>query len=291
VISHSSNVGVIRVAQRIAARPFYASIRAFGFGQQTGIDLPGESAGILHNVERWSLLEKSYISFGQGVSVTPLQLVAATAAVANGGALLRPHTVAAVSRGEARLPKYPTPPVVGRPISAATARELTRLMEGVVIDGTGKSAAVPGYRVAGKTGTAQIPVRGGYRGYLPSFVGFAPADRPALVGLVAIAEPQGSEYYGAQVAAPAFSAIARQVLLYRGIHPERPRPSVWMGQATMLAGLPASSPAAAPAVPALGEDDVLADGDDHAVAVETPEPELDHAAPATPKGGHLHASL
>jgi membrane peptidoglycan carboxypeptidase len=202
--------------------------------------------------------------------------------------------VAAVSRGEARVPKYPTPPVVGHPISPATARELTRLLEGVVIDGTGKSAAVPGYRVAGKTGTAQIPVRGGYRGYLPSFVGFAPADRPALVGLVAIAEPQGSEYYGAQVAAPAFSAIARQVLLYRGIHPERPRPSVWMGQVTMLAGLsggsPVGSPAAAPAAPrpALAADDVLADGDDHAVTVETPEPESDHAAP---KGGRSHASL
>jgi cell division protein FtsI (penicillin-binding protein 3) len=291
VIAHSSNVGVIRVAQRMGQGRFYGTIRGFGFGSQTGIDLPGESAGILHNVERWSLLEKSYIAFGQGVSVTPLQLVSATAAVANGGALLRPHTVAAVSRGEARVPKYPTPPVVGRPISPATARELTRLMEGVVIDGTGKSAAVPGYRVAGKTGTAQIPVHGGYRGYLPSFVGFAPADRPALVGLVAIAEPQGSEYYGAQVAAPAFSAIVRQVLLYRGIHPERERPSVWMGQMTMLAGLPAR-PAAAPAVPrpALA-DDALADGDDHAVTVETPEPESDHAAPAVPKGGHPHASL
>jgi hypothetical protein len=106
---------------------------------------------------------------------------------------------------------------------------------------------------------------------------------------VAIAEPQGSEYYGAQVAAPAFSAIVRQVLLYRGIHPERERPSVWMGQVTMLAGLPAS-PAAAPAVPrpALAADDALADGDDHAVTVETPEPESDHAAP---KGGPPHASL
>ena len=162
--------------------------------------------------------------------MTPLQLVAATAAVANGGALLRPHVVAAVSRGEARIAKYPAPPVAGRPISPATAGRLTRLLEGVVIEGTGKSAAVAGYRVAGKTGTAQIPVHGGYHGYLPSFVGFAPADRPALVGLVAIAEPQGNEYYGAQVAAPAFGAITRQVLLYRGIHPERERPTVWPGQ-------------------------------------------------------------
>ncbi len=288
VISHSSNVGVIRVAQRIRDGRFYDTIRGFGFGRQTGIDLPGESAGILHNVERWGLLEKDYIAFGQGISVTPLQLVSATAAVANDGVLLKPHVVAAVSRGELRLAKYPAPPVAGHPISPATARELTRLLEGVVTDGTGKPAAIPGYRVAGKTGTAQIPVRGGYRGYLPSFVGFAPADRPALVGLVAIAEPQGNEYYGAQVAAPAFGAITRQVLLYRGIHPQRERPAVWMGQMVM-AGMPGK--AAPQARPALDTLDALADGDEHdpmgaPQPPQPPQPETDHAVA---KGGAPHA--
>jgi len=228
-------------------------------------------------VEKWSLLEKDYIAFGQGISVTPLQLVSATAAVANGGVLLKPHLVAAVSRGEVRMPKYPAPPVVGRAISPATASDLTRYLEGVVIAGTGKPAAIPGYQVAGKTGTAQIPVRGGYHGYLPSFVGFAPADQPALVGLVAIAEPQGNEYYGAQVAAPAFGAITRQVLLYRGVHPRRERPSVWMGQ-TVLAGLPAKAPAA-PVRPAV-EADALADGDDHD-PVASPAPAAE--------GGGFHA--
>ncbi|MFL6263537.1 MAG: peptidoglycan D,D-transpeptidase FtsI family protein [Thermoanaerobaculia bacterium] len=280
VISHSSNVGVIRVAQRMHDDRFYATIRGFGFGRQTGIDLPGESGGILHNVERWGLLEKDYIAFGQGISVTPLQLVSATAAVANDGVLLKPHVVAAVSRGEVRLPKYPAPPVAGRPVSPATARELTRLLEGVVTEGTGKPAAIPGYRVAGKTGTAQIAVRGGYHGYLPSFVGFAPTDRPALVGLVAIAEPQGNEYYGAQVAAPAFGAITRQVLLYRGVHPQRERPSVWMGQ-TVLAGMPAK--AAPPVRPAI-EADALADGDDHdPVANSSP------TAASAAEGGRFHA--
>ncbi|HEY2290701.1 MAG TPA: penicillin-binding protein 2 [Thermoanaerobaculia bacterium] len=277
VIAHSSNIGVIRVAQRIRDDRFYATLRGFGFGRPTGIDLPGESGGILHNVEKWGLLEKDYIAFGQGISVTPLQLVSATAAVANGGVLLKPHVVAAVSRGEVRLPKYPAPPVVGRPISPATARDLTRYLEGVVIEGTGKPAAIPGYQVAGKTGTAQIPVRGGYHGYLPSFVGFAPADRPALVGLVAIAEPQGNEYYGAQVAAPAFGAITRQVLLYRGVHPQRERPSVWLGQ-TVLAGMPAKAPAA-PVRPAV-EADSLADGDDHD-PVASPAPAAE--------GGGFHA--
>jgi cell division protein FtsI (penicillin-binding protein 3) len=314
VIAHSSNIGVIRVAQRMSNQRFYDTIRGLGFGSPLGIDLPGESAGILHPVARWSLLEKDYIAFGQGVSVTPLQLVAAAGAVANGGTLLRPHMVEAVSRGdrsehgEVRLAKFAAPPVISHPMSAATAAELTRLLEGVVIEGTGKSAAILGYRVAGKTGTAQIPVRGGYRGYLPSFVGFAPADRPALVGLVAIAEPQGNEYYGAQVAAPAFSAIVRQVLLYRGVHPERDRPSLWAGQMPqssrpMLAKL---TPAIAPVRPMIanganGADDSLADGDDHeAPVVEVPaaaKPPAAEAAkrtttatPAT-KGGRPHAPL
>jgi membrane peptidoglycan carboxypeptidase len=157
------------------------------------------------------------------------------------------------------------------------------LLEGVVTEGTGKPAAIPGYRVAGKTGTAQIPVRGGYRGYLPSFVGFAPADRPALVGLVAIAEPQGNEYYGAQVAAPAFGAITRQVLLYRGVHPQRERPSVWMGQ-TVLAGMPVK--AVPPVRPALDTADALADGDDHD-PMAAPQPETHHATP----GGRFHAPV
>ena len=279
VVSKSSNVGVIRVALKLGDQRLYRTVRGFGFGRLTGIDLPGESAGILHPVERWSPIDKAFVSFGQGVSVTPLQLVTATAAVANGGNLLKPHVVAAVSRGEARVPKYSTPPVVGRAVSPATAIELTRLLEEVVTDGTGKTAAVAGYRVAGKTGTAQIPVRGGYRGYLPSFVGFAPAGRPSIVGLVAIAEPRG-QYYGGQVAAPVFGAIARQVLLYRGIHPERERLAVWPGE-TMMASLPQSPAAPGPgsAVPATASHEVD-DGDDAAVGIG-----LDPAFPPSPKAG------
>lgn len=262
VIAKSSNVGVIKAALRLGDQRLYTTIRGFGFGRLSGIDLPGESAGILHPQERWGPLAKAYIAFGQGISVTPLQLAAAASAVANDGTLLQPHLVAAVSRGEVRVPKYPQPPVVGQAISPATARELTTLLEGVVSGGTGKSAAVAGYRVAGKTGTAQIPVPGGYlrNGYLPSFVGFAPAGRPVLVGVVAIAEPQGFEYHGGQVAGPVFGAIARQVLLYRGVHPERGAPPTWPGQMVM-ASLPDS---AAPAV-LLDSDDVPSDGDERAV--------------------------
>jgi cell division protein FtsI (penicillin-binding protein 3) len=282
VIARSSNVGAIKAALLLGNERFYRTIRGFGFGQLTGIDLPGESAGILHPVESWGPLAKAYIAFGQGISVTPLQLAAAAAAIADGGELLRPHVVAAVSRGETLMPKVPERPVAGRPISAATARDLKALLEGVVTAGTGRAAAVAGYRVAGKTGTAQIPVRGGYlrNGFLPSFVGFAPADRPALVGVVAVAEPQGFEYYGGQVAAPVFAAIARQVLLYEGVRPERQRPAVWPGQMVM-AKLPAAAPAAtAPAFDAA--DDVPADGDDRSLTAG-PDPVL-WRGPASPAG-------
>jgi membrane peptidoglycan carboxypeptidase len=148
--------------------------------------------------------------------------------------------------------RHPRPLVASRPISAATAEEVKRLLERVVTDGTGKTAAVAGYRVAGKTGTAQIPVPGGYarHAYLPSFVGFAPADRPSLVGIVAVEAPQGMEYYGTQVAAPVFGTLVREVMLYLGVRPQRPAPSVWPGE-VVTAGL-RDGGTAAPGAPLAG---------------------------------------
>jgi cell division protein FtsI (penicillin-binding protein 3) len=249
VIAKSSNVGVIKAALLVGDQGMYQTIAGFGFGRPTGIDLPGESAGILHPVERWGPLAKAYIAFGQGISVTPLQLATAVAAVANEGNLLRPHIVEAMGRGPIRHPRFPEPPVTGHPIRPETARVVKQLLEGVVTGGTGRGAAVAGYRVAGKTGTAQIPVAGGYShsSYIPSFVGFAPAGRPRLVGIVAIAEPRG-EYYGGQVAAPVFGAVTRQVLLYMGVRPERAPLAVWPGQPgpMVLASL-AKPPQAEPA--------------------------------------------
>jgi cell division protein FtsI (penicillin-binding protein 3) len=267
VLAKSSNVGVIKAALLIGDERLYSAVRGFGFGEPTGIDLPGESGGIVHPLERWNNRAKAYVSFGQGISVTPLQLTRAVAAVANDGLLLKPHMVAAVGRGGDRVPKYPQPPVVGKPITPETARELKRLLEGVVIGGTGRAAGVPGYHVAGKTGTAQIPVAGGYHGslYLPSFVGFAPANNPAIVGLVAIAEPKGFAYHGGQVAAPVFGAVARQVLLYLGTRPERDPLVVWPGEVRnpiVTASLEGAAPPAQ-APPAVGEDeegDVLDQG-------------------------------
>jgi cell division protein FtsI/penicillin-binding protein 2 len=303
VIARSSNVGAIRAALIIGGERLFRTISGFGFGHPTGIDLPGENAGILHPLQRWGPLTKAYVAFGQGVSVTPLQLATAVAAVANGGRLLQPYVVDAVRHGEVAERLHPLPKTVERPISAATAEELKRLLERVVTVGTGKSAAVAGYRVAGKTGTAQIPVAGGYarHAYLPSFVGFAPADRPSLVGVVAVDAPQGMEYYGAQVAAPVFGTLVREVLLYLGVPPQREALRVWPGE-IVLAVNPAGGgagegTAVTPrAVTAKAETAAAAgtavastaggetDGDDDAAGEDVPE--LWHhqqAAPAEPR--------
>jgi cell division protein FtsI/penicillin-binding protein 2 len=285
ILEKSSNVGVIKAALIVGDQRLYKTIRDFGFGRPTGIDLPGEGSGILHPMERWGMRGKAYISFGQGVSVTPLQLASAVSAVANEGTLMRPHVVAGIGQGGAVLVSHSQnsgPAVVGHPMAPATARELSRLLEGVVIQGTGKAAGVKGYRVAGKTGTAQIPVRGGYssNGYLPSFVGFAPVDRPVMTGIVAIAEPQGWEYHGGQVAAPVFGAIARQVLLYLGIRPERQAPGLWPGEVQMASTEPVPEESPFPveqAVPVAFEP---------AEDVGIVEPE---SVPASTGGGRFHA--
>lgn len=258
-IAKSSNVGMIKTALLLGDERLYGMASALGFGRKSGIDLPGEASGILHPLSEWRRfpLSKAYISFGQGVSVTPLQLAVAAATIANGGVRLKPYIVAATGGAGQIEPLHAATQPVGRAMSAATAAELTLLLEGAVTAGTAKSAAVPGYNVAGKTGTAQIPLDGGYdrHHYVPSFVGFAPGGRPQIVGVVAIDAPQGFEYYGGQVAAPVFGAITRQVLLYLGVRPERDRPDWPDGQAMpkmVTAGMaPAPSPApAAPAAPA-----------------------------------------
>lgn len=230
VIAKSSNVGTIKTALRVSNRDFYDTIRGFGFGRATGVDLPGESPGLLMPVERWPGIAKAYISFGQGLSVTPLQLATAFAAVANGGRVLEPYVVARIGEGEGAVVPHPTPVVRSEPVSPRTIATLARLLEGVTIEGgTGTGAAIPGYPVAGKTGTAQKAVPG--RGYLPdefvaSFAGWAPAGRPALVGVVVLDDPRGT-YHGGEAAAPVFGAIARKTLLYLNVPPERERPERW----------------------------------------------------------------
>ncbi len=234
IIAKSSNVGAIKLGLLVGESALYDQIRRFGFGRLTGVDLPGESAGLLQPVERWYKRAVAYISFGQGLSVTSLQLASAFAAVANGGLLYRPYVVEAVAKDGVRVPVEGKPEVMGRAVSAATARTLERLLEAVVEEGTGKKAAIDGYRVAGKTGTAQKAAAGGGYAqgrYVASFVGFAPARRPRLVGLVALDEPNPRiGYHGGGVAAPVFSAVVGPALLYLGVLPEREPMEVWPGQ-------------------------------------------------------------
>ena len=259
VIAKSSNVGAIKTALRVSNRDFYDTIRGFGFGRPTGIDLPGESPGLLMPVERWPGIAKAYIAFGQGISVTPLQLASAFAAVADGGRLLEPYVVRRIGSGANARDVHPDPVERGRPISARTVATLTGLLSGVTGEGgTGQEAAIPGYPVAGKTGTAQKALPG--RGYLAdefvaSFVGFAPIGHPAVAALVVLDDPHGN-YHGGAAAAPVFRAIVRKVLLYLDVEPERETPQRWPFEAdpeetapVRTAAIEAADPAPAPDPP------------------------------------------
>lgn len=218
VIQQSSNIGVVKVGERLGKERYYAYLQRFGFGHPTGVDLPGEVPGILPPLSRRSRLTLATCSFGQGVAVTSLQLARAFAAIANGGFLLRPYIVQRVSDPAGRMLFLNHPTLVSQVIRAETARTLTSLLKGVVEKGTGRRARVEGFPVAGKTGTAHKAEQGRYsaRGRIASFVGFVPADHPRLVILVVVDEPKIGTY-GGEVATPVFQAIARQGLEQLGI--------------------------------------------------------------------------
>ena len=223
VIAKSSDVGVIRVAQRVGRDEFASTLRDLGFGTPTGVDLPGESSGLLRPTARWSALSLASISFGQEVGVTALQVATAAAAVANGGYLMKPLAVSRVEDASGALVKAYKPVVVRRVLEPSTAEVLTDLMQSVVKEGTGRRAAIPGYAVAGKTGTAQkVDANGRYSmvDHVASFVGFVPASRPALVVLVSLDTPKGPRNQGGDVAAPLFARIAEQALRYLAVPPD-----------------------------------------------------------------------
>jgi cell division protein FtsI (penicillin-binding protein 3) len=219
ILAQSSDVGAIKIALRLGAPKFYDYIRAFGFGQPTGVDLPGESKGILRRLENWSAISIGSISMGQEVGVTPIQLASAVSAIANGGMLYKPHVIAELRRGEKVLPAEGplTPMEPRRVIRPETAATLRRLMEGVVLNGTGSLAHLDGWTAAGKTGSAQKtdPATGRYSPthFIASFTGFAPISDPAVTILVSLDSPVGL-HEGGMVAAPVFKRIAEQVLPY-----------------------------------------------------------------------------
>jgi cell division protein FtsI (penicillin-binding protein 3) len=219
ILAQSSDVGAIKIAVQLGAPKFYEYIRAFGFGSPTGVDLPGESRGLLHRLENWSAISIGSVSMGQEIGVTPIQLITAVSAIANGGLLMKPHVVQTIKRGERVVHAEGAlaatePKRVIRPETAATLR---RLMEGVVLSGTGKLARLDGWTAAGKTGSAQKidPATGRYSPtqLIASFTGFAPISNPAVTILVSLDSPVGL-HEGGQVAAPVFKRIAERVLSY-----------------------------------------------------------------------------
>ena len=218
ILEQSSNVGAITIGQRLGARRFDQWVRRFGFGQRTGIDLPGEEQGIVLPLERYSGSSMGNLPIGQGMAVTPMQMATGYSAIANGGVLRPAHIVESVGDRAARKPKG------HRIISEVTAASVRRMLEGVIgPGGTASGAEIPGYVLAGKTGTAEKPdpITGGYSEskYVASFVGFAPAKEPKLLVAVMVDEPQG-EIYGGLVAGPAFKDITSFALNYLKIPPE-----------------------------------------------------------------------
>jgi cell division protein FtsI (penicillin-binding protein 3) len=222
VLANSSDVGAIKLALRLGEDRFDRYIRAFGFGSQTGIELPGETRGMTKPPNRWSKVSIGAISMGQEIGVSPLQLIAMASTIANDGVFVPPRIVAGTTppRSTRQLIAY-SPPAGRRVISTMTAAEMKHMMEGVVLRGTGTRAILDGYSSAGKTGTAQKtdPATGRYSKshYIASFTGFAPVNNPAVSVLVVLDSPVGP-HEGGLVAAPVFSRVMQQVLAYLNVN-------------------------------------------------------------------------
>jgi cell division protein FtsI (penicillin-binding protein 3) len=227
VLQNSSNVGSIKVGLSLGKERYYKYITGFGFGAPTGVGLPGESRGQLRPPRQWSGLSLASMSIGQEISVTALQMVTAFAAVANGGRLMQPQIVRAVLDAQGRESRGFEPRAVRQVVSPETARTLTDIMTTVVREGTGHAAAIPGYDVAGKTGTAQkldpATRRYSHAPGVLSFAGFVPADEPRLAILVMLDEPK-NEKWGSEAAAPIFAAIAREALRSLNVPPRDTTP-------------------------------------------------------------------
>lgn len=221
VVENSCNVGFVNVGLKLGSDSFYSYLEAFGLGQLTNIDLAGESKGIMIGKSRVKPLDIATMSMGQSIAVTPIQLATAVAAVANDGQRLRPQIVREVKAPSGEMIRGFTPDIVKQVVDQHTAEEVKKVLESVVENGTGKSAYLDGFRIAGKTGTAQKVGPGGYMAgkYIASFAGFTPADHPQIVLLVVIDEPVGL-YYGGQIAAPAFAAVMKDILQYLKVMPQ-----------------------------------------------------------------------
>jgi cell division protein FtsI (penicillin-binding protein 3)/stage V sporulation protein D (sporulation-specific penicillin-binding protein) len=221
IVEYSSNIGTITIAQRLGQGRLASWVDRFGFGKSTGIDFPGESAGFALPVDKWSGSTIGTVPIGHGIAVTPIQMARAYSVIANGGTLVRPHLIDRIDGTSIATRK------VRRVVSREVSEQMLSMLRGVVVEGTGTEAAIPGYTVAGKTGTAaKIDSNGRYSTsrYVASFVGLVPASKPRLVVMVMVDEPRGG-FYGGVVAAPAFRDIARFNLQYLEIPQDAPKTS------------------------------------------------------------------
>jgi cell division protein FtsI/penicillin-binding protein 2 len=226
ILIKSSNIGAAKLALTVGQQKFYEYIRRFGFGERTGIELPGEINGLIRPPQSWSKISITRIPMGHEIGVTPLQMTAAMATIANGGKLIMPRIVKSITTLEGKTISSLSPVVLRQVISSETAREIGDALRGVVSDnGTAAAAAVPGFVIAGKTGTAQkVNPRGGYEQgkYVVSFAGYLPAEHPEFVGLVVLDDAHTSKpelNYGGLVAGPIFSRVAERAARYLDLEP------------------------------------------------------------------------
>ncbi|HWZ41898.1 MAG TPA: penicillin-binding protein [Candidatus Saccharimonadales bacterium] len=272
ILQNSSDVGAIKIALRLGEDRFDRYIRAFGFGAQTGIELPGETRGLTKPASRWSKVSIGAISMGQEIGVSPLQLVSMVSTIANDGLYVPPRIVIGTMPPRSTEQRLTFHPAEGRRvISAMTAAQMKRMMQGVILHGTGLKAVLNGYTVAGKTGTAQKidPATGAYSRtrHVASFGGFAPVNNPALSVLVVLDSPVG-QHEGGQVAAPVFARVAQQVLAYLNV----PHDAEFQDQKSFLLRAQAQ-----------GQD--VAEGSPDVLSLEAvapalqPQPPVAHAAP------------
>lgn len=239
IVKFSSNIGAVKIGETIGSETLHRTLTRFGFGRDTGLHFPGETRGRLASAKRWTRFDVAAVSFGQGVSVSALQLTTAVAAIANDGILMKPRVVRAITDPRGRTVREFKPQALSRVVSSRTAAQLTRMMALVVAEGgTGTQARLEGYSAGGKTGTAQkIGPSGTYADdrYVSSFVGLAPLEDPRLAILVVLDEPRDG-YYGGVVAAPVFRRIAQEVLGYLNVKPSAPTPRMTVSHRSEVTG-------------------------------------------------------
>ena len=218
-VQNSCNPGFIQIGQKIGKERFLTGVRAFGFFEKTGIELPGEAVGAGFTLDAFTELDLATSSFGQSITVTPLQMITAVSAVANGGKLYKPHLIKEIVNSNDIVVEKKEPELVRQPISEETSMAMREVMESVVSQGGGKNAYLAGYRIAGKTGTSEKIPRGNQK-YVASFISFAPADDPQIACLVILDQPApGRPYYGGTIAAPVVKNIMEETLQYLEVQP------------------------------------------------------------------------